>query len=157
MGSAEAYLKQFQTLNNSKFLTFSLINIDIKAFKFQNINFADSFGLVINLTLCGLAMFFLVLMLSFAGTKILLKQSESWKQRSDPLNRETEHFVCNEECEEDMAINDKSDIFTICERLDEDISCEMIDNETLIASTEKRNKTLKLQNIFSLTKMKKLK
>lgn len=102
-------------------------------------------------------MFFLVLMLSFAGTKILLKQSESWKQRSDPLNRETEHFVCNEECEEDMAINDKSDIFTICERLDEDISCEMIDNETLIASTEKRNKTLKLQNIFSLTKMKKLK
>ena len=124
---------------------------------FQSINFADSFGLVVNLTLCGLAMFFLVLMLSFAGTKILLKQADAWKQRSD-FQRETELFVNNdEEYEEDLAINDKSDIFTICERVDEDMSHEMIDNEILIESTEKSKKLLKLNNIFSLTKMKKLK
>ena len=97
-------------------------------------------------------------MLSFAGTKILLKQSDLWKQRSDFLE-ETEHYVCNdEEYEEDMAENDKSDnIFTICERVDEDLNHEMIDNETLIESTEKSHKVLKLQNIFGLTKMKKLK
>ena len=95
-------------------------------------------------------------MLSFAGTKILLKQSDLWKQRSDL--EETEHYVCNDgEFEEDMAENDKSDIFTICERVDDDLNHEMIDNETLIESTEKSHKVLKLQNIFSLTKMKKLK
>ena len=96
-------------------------------------------------------------MLSFAGTKIFLKQSDLWKQRSDFLE-ETEHYVCNDgEYEEDMVENDKSDIFTICERVDEDLNHEMIDNETLIESTEKSHKVLKLQNIFSLTKMKKLK
>ena len=124
---------------------------------FQSINLTDSFGLVVNLILCGLAMFFLVLMLSFAGTKILLKQADSWKHRSD-FQRETEHFVNNDEdCEEDLTINDKSDIFTICERVDEDVNHEMIDNETLIERNEKSKKLLKLHNIFSLTKMKKLK
>ena len=125
---------------------------------FQNINFTDSFGLVVNLTLCGLAMFFLILMLSFAGTKILIKQTEGWKQRSDFL-RDTEHFVANDgECEEVVMVSDdKADIFTICERVDEDINHEIIDDETLIVSTEKSDKLLRLQNFFSLTKMKKLK
>ena len=52
----------------------------------------------------------------------------------------------------------KTDIFTISEGWDEDIiSHEVIDNETLVGGSEKNRNLLRLQNIFSLTKMKKLK
>ena len=83
----------------------------------------------------------------------------TWPQDPPETENEndTDQNTDDEEYEEDLAINDKSDIFTICERVDEDMSHEMIDNEILIESTEKSKKLLKLNNIFSLTKMKKLK
>ena len=75
-----------------------------------------------------------------------------------PFNRDTEEIVnINDgDGEEDMDV--KTDIFTISEGWDENIiSHEVIDNETLVGGSEKNRNLLRLKNIFSLTKMKKLK
>ena len=75
-----------------------------------------------------------------------------------PLNRDTEEIVNINDGDGEEDTDVKTDIFTISEGWDEDIiSHEVIDNETLVGGSEKNRNLLRLQNIFSLTKMKKLK
>ena len=118
-------------------------------------SFSASFGLVVNLTLGGLAMFFIILFLSFVGTKLVVKQSKSKNSQlfadndteveqiisSEDINDEADH-----DCHEDNNIT-KDEIFTISEKLAE-LGPEVAPSQV------KHNSVLKLSNLRILNKLK---
>ena len=106
-------------------------------------------------------MFFIILFLSFIGTKLVVKQS---KTKNSPLfadnDTEVEQIVnsedVNDDTDTDFHDDDnniiKDEIFTISEKLAENFTTESVPE--VVQSQVKHNRVLKLSNLRILNKLK---
>ena len=128
-------------------------------------SFTESLGLIVNLTLGGLAMFFIVLMLSFIATKLIVKQN---RRSIDFRDIENDHILRDPDDDySDVDDNDENDnheesddIFIISERVTDN---EIIDEDALthqiedVQTNHMHRKTLNISNLLRLTTLKKFK
>ena len=124
-------------------------------------SFADSLGLIVNLTLGGMAMFFIILMLSFLGTKIAIKQNH-FKGSSVILSDvETEQMIKEDDVNDhDYEHNEQNDvhqddIYTISERVGDEIDLFQETDQFVESKEDESRRTLKISNFLRLTRIKK--
>ena len=77
----------------------------------QKLHVSDSLGLVVHLTMAGLAMFLLVLLVSFLGTKIIVRSSVA--KSSSSGEEDTDLMVAEAGDTEETDSSSPQDIFTI--------------------------------------------
>ena len=96
-------------------------------------SFTESLGLIVNLTMGGLAMFFIILMLSFIATKLIVKQNRhpvGFRDiENDHILRDPDDDYSDvEEVDDEDNHVESDDIFTISERVTDN---EIIDEDSL--------------------------
>ena len=123
------------------------------------ISLSESFGLVVNLTLGGMAMFFIILFLSFVGTKLVVKQSkiknshlfsDNDTEIEQIITREDTNYEADPDYSDDNS--NKDEIFTISEKLTENLITESVPEVN--QSQAQQNRVIKLSNLRILNKLK---